>query len=85
MIYFNSHKPIFVRAEASYHDGLSAGLFHDIRKGLQPVHFISRTMTDTGKRYNQTEKNALAVRWVKNRVRMYQLGAPTFRIITGHR
>ena len=71
MIFFNPHKPIVVRAEASYHDGLSAGLFQDIGKGLQPVHFVSRTMTDTEKRYSQTEKDALAVRWAKNRFRMY--------------
>ena len=41
MLYFNPHKAIVVRAEASYHDGLSAGLFQDVGKGLQPVHFIS--------------------------------------------
>ena len=65
MIYFNPNKPIVVRAEASYYDGISAGLFQDIKKGLQPVHFISRTMTETEKRYSQTEKDALAVRWAK--------------------
>ena len=85
MIFFNPHKPIVVRAEASYHDGLSAGLFQDIGKGLQPVHFVSRTMTDTEKRYSQTEKDALAVRWAKNRFRMYLLGAPKFKIINGHK
>ena len=85
MIYFNPTKPIVVRAEASYHDGLSAGLLQDIEKGLQPVHFISRTMTDTEKRYSQTEKDALAVRWAKNRFKMYLLGAPKFKIITGHK
>ena len=80
MIYFNPNKPLAVRAEASHHDGLSAGLFQDIDKGLQPVHFISRTMTET-----ETEKDTLAVMWAKNRFRMYLLGAPTFRIITGHK
>ena len=85
MIYFNPTKPIVVRAEASYHDGLSAGLLQDIGKGLQPVHFISRTMTDTEKRYSQTEMDALGVRWAKNRFKMYLLGAPEFKIITGHK
>ena len=85
MIYFNPTKPIVVRAEASYHDGLSAGLLQDIGKGLQPVNSISRTMTDTEKRYSQTEKDALAVRWAKNRFKMYLLGAPKFKIITGHK
>ena len=85
MIFFNPNKAIVVRVEASYHDGLSAGLFQDVGNGLQPVHFISRTMTDTEKRYSQTEKDALAVRWAKNRFRMYLLGAPRFKIITGHK
>ena len=64
IIFFNPNKPIVVKAEASYHDGLFAGLFQDIGKGLQAVHFnnfISRTMTNTEKRYSQTEKDALAI------------------------
>ena len=85
MIYFQPNKPIVVRTEASYHDGLSAGLFQNIGNGLQPVHFISGTMTKTEKRYSQTEKDALAIRWAKNRLRMYLLGAPKFKIITGHK
>lgn len=85
MIYFNPNRHIVVRAEASFHDGLSAGLFQNTGKGLQPVHYISRTLTDTEKRYSQTEKDALAIRWAKNRFRMYLLGAPKFRIITAHK
>ena len=85
MIYFNPKRDIVVRAEASYHDGLSAGLFQKTNKRLQPVHFISRTMTKTEKKYSQTEKDALAVRWAKNRFRMYLLGAPKFKIITAHK
>ena len=85
IIFFNPHKPIVVRAEESYHDGLSSGLFQDIGKGLQPMHFISRTMAETEKMYSQTEKDTLAVRWSKNRFRMYLLGAPKFKIITGHK
>jgi len=67
MTYFNQAKPIVVRVEASYHKRLSAGLFQKTGSGLQSVHFISRTMTDTEKRYNQTEKDALSVHWAKNR------------------
>ena len=85
MIYFNPKRPIVVRAEASYHDGLSVGLFQNSGSGPQPVHYISRTMTDTEKRYIQTEKDALAVRWAKNRFKMYLLGAPRFKIITAHK
>ena len=61
ILYFIPNKPIVVRAEASYHDRLSAGLFQDIGKGLQPVHSNSRTVTETEKRYSLTEKDALLV------------------------
>ena len=52
-------------ATDSFHEGLSAGLFQRTSKGLQPVHFISRSMTNVEKRYSQTEKGALAVKWSK--------------------
>ena len=76
MASFNPDRPLIVRAEASYHEGLSAGLFQEMEKGLQPVHFISRTMTEVEKRYSQTEKDALAVHCAKNRFSIYLVGAP---------
>ena len=85
MAYFDPKKPITVRCEASFHEGLSAGLFQKTSKGNQPVHFISRTMTKTEQRYSQTEKDALCVAWAKKRFRMYLLGAPIFKIITAHK
>ena len=85
MAYFNPAKAIVVRVEASYHEGLSAGLFQDTGNGLQPAHFISRSMTDTEKRYSQTEKDALSIHWAKNRFSIYLLGAPKFKIITAHK
>ena len=42
-------------------------------------------MTDKEKRYNQTEKGALAIKWAKEGLRSYLLGAPKFRIITAHK
>ncbi|CAC5411393.1 unnamed protein product [Mytilus coruscus] len=85
MVFFDPKRPIIVRTEASYHEGLSAGIFQRTAKGLQPVHFISRSMTDTEKRYSQTEKDALAVKWAKTRFSIYLLGAPKFKIITSHK
>ena len=82
MVYFNQNRPIVVRVQASYHDGLSAGLFQKNGSGLQPVHYISRTMPDTEKRYSQTGEDALAIRWAKNQFKMYLLGAPRFKFIT---
>ena len=85
MAFFSPTRPIVLRCEASFNEGLSAGLFQQTDKGLQPVHFISRTMSDTEKRYSQTEKDALSIRWAKNRFRIYLLGAPKFKIITAHK
>ncbi|CAC5366628.1 unnamed protein product [Mytilus coruscus] len=78
-------RPIVLRCEASFYEGLSAGLFQQTNKGLQPVHFISCSMSDTEKRYSQTEKDALSIRWAKNRFSIHLLGAPTFKIITTHK
>ena len=85
MVYFNPSRQIIVRTEASYNEGLAAGLFQETNRGIQPVHFISRSMTETEKRYSQMEKDALAIRWAKNRFSMYLLGAPRFKIITAHK
>ena len=85
MAYFDPKKPIVVRTEASFDEGLSAGLFQRTSKGLHPVHYISRSMTSAEQRYSQTEKDALAVKWAKTRFYMYLLGAPKFKIITSHK
>ena len=82
MAFFDPRLPIIVRTEASFHEGFSTGLFQKTRKGLQPVHYISRSMTVAEKRYSQTEKDALAV---KSRFSMYLLGAPKFHIMTSHK
>ena len=85
MTFFNPKLPIIVRVEASYNEGLSAGLFQQSAQGWQPVHFISRTLTDVEKRYSQIEKDALSVKWAKDRFNMYLLGAPRFTIVTEHK
>ena len=83
--FFNPRLPIMVRVEASYNEGLSAGLFQQSAKGWKPVHFISRSLTDVEKRYSQTEKDALCVKWAKDRFGMYLQGAPRFTIVTAHK
>ena len=80
MALFDPSRPITLHTEASYNQGLSAALLQKTDKGIQPVHFISRTMIETEKRYSQTEKDALAIKWVKERLRVYLLGAPRFCI-----
>ena len=85
MAFFDPSKPIILRTEASFNEGLSAALLQKTDSGIQPVHFISRTMTETEKRYSQTEKDALAIKWAKERLRIYLLGAPRFKIVTAHK
>ena len=85
MAFFDPKRDMIVRTEASFNEGLAAGLFQKTKRGIQPIHFISRTLTDTEKRYSQTEKDALAIKWAKDRFRMYLLGAPKFKIITAHK
>ena len=85
MAFFNPTLPIMVRTEASFNEGQSPGLLLRTLKGWQPVHCISRTLTDTEKRYSQTEKDALCVKWAKTRFSIHLLGAPKFDIITAHK
>ena len=85
MAYFDPNKQIILRTEASYNEGLSAALLQKTENGMQPVHYISRPMTETEKKYSQTEKDALAIKWAKDRLRVYLLGAPRFTIVTAHK
>ena len=85
MAYFDSIKQIILRTEASFNEGLSAVLLQKTDRGMQPVHFISRMMTEVEKKYSQTEKDALEVKWAKHRLREYLLGAPRFKIVTAHK
>ncbi len=43
------------------------------------MHFIME------KRYSPTEKDALCVKWAKDRFSIYLLGASRFKIITAHK
>ena len=64
---------------------LLVGLLQHSVKGWQPVHFISPSLTDVEKRYSQTEKDALSVKWAKDRFSMFLQGAPRFTIVTAHK
>ena len=83
--YFDPKRSIILRTEANYHERLSAALYQQIDKGIQPMHVISRTMTDTKKRYSQIEKDALAIKWAKEKLRVYLQGVSRFRIVTAHK
>ena len=56
MAYFDPRKQIAVQTEASFVK--DNGLFQRTGEGLQPVHYISPSMTSPEKKYSQSEKDA---------------------------
>jgi hypothetical protein len=65
--------------------GLGGGLFQKTEKGYQPVHYVSRTLTDVEKRYSQIEREALAAEFTTSRLRMYFLGVKHFELVTDYK
>ncbi|KAK3727737.1 hypothetical protein QZH41_005196 [Actinostola sp. cb2023] len=65
--------------------GLGGGLFQKTQHGYQPVHYVSRTLTDTESRYSQIEREALSVEFTTSRLQMYLLGGKHFKIATDHK
>ena len=81
---FDPNLEAVVSADASSH-GLGAVLLQKQDSGeLQPVAFISRSMTPTEKRYAQIEKEALAFTWACERLSDYLVGLQ-FHIQTDHK
>ena len=64
--------------------GLGGGLIQRTEHGYQPVHFVSRSLTDTEKRYSQTEGEALAAEFTTTRLDMYLMRAQHFQLTTDH-
>ena len=72
---FNPKLPIMVRVEASYNEGLSAGLFQQSAKGWQPVHFISRSLTvRCGKKVQSDRKGCVVCEMCQRSVRYVPSG-----------
>ena len=65
--------------------GLGGGLFQKTSHGYQPVHYVSRTLTETERKYAQIEREALAVEFSTNRLQMYLLGSQEFQIAADHK
>lgn len=81
---FNPNLETILSADASSY-GLGAVLLQKQTSGdLQPVAFISRSMTATERRYAQIEKEALAFTWACERLSDYLVGL-NFHIQTDHK
>ena len=63
---------------------LGAMLTQKKEDGYRPVTYISRSLSPVEQKYRQTERDALAIRWACERLRMYLAGA-RFKVVTDHK
>ena len=66
-------------------EGLAGALFQKTTDGYKPVHYVSRTLTETEKRHSHIEREALAAEFSTRRLSMYLVGAPKFKLATDHK
>ena len=83
LVHFDPTKPIVVAADSSSY-GIGAVLYHKVDGIERPVCFISRTLSETERRYAQVEKEALAMVYAIKEFHYYLWGQ-TFDMITDHR
>ena len=83
LVYFNRGAPIEVIADASP-VGLGAVLVQEVGGERRAVCYASRSLSDTKRRYRQTEKEALALVWSCERFNSYLYGVPKFDLVTDH-
>ena len=70
---YNPAAPTKVSADASSH-GLGAVLLQLINDSWRPLSFASRSMSETERRYAQTEKEALAKTWACEKFANFLIG-----------
>ena len=83
LVHFDPAKPITVSSDAS-NFGVGAVLCHNIDNMERPVYFVSRTLTETERRYSQVEKEALALVYGVTSFHDYLWGQK-FELITDHK
>ena len=81
--FFERGAPAEVIADASP-VGLGAVLVQEVDGERRAVCYASRSLSDTERRYSQTEKEALALVWLCERFNLYLYGLPEFDQVTDH-
>ena len=87
MSYFDKRKDTYVTVNASP-VGISAILAqkpkHEDSNHQQTIAYASRALTETGKQYSQTEKEALAIVWAVKHFHLFLFGSE-FSLVTDHK
>ena len=83
LAYFDRDAHTRVIADASP-VGLGAVLVQEVKGQSRAVCYASRSLSDTERRYSQTEKEALALVWACERINLYLCGLPEFDLVTDH-
>ena len=83
LVHFDPALPVVVVADSSSY-GVGGVLCHLIEGVERPVHFVSRTLTTTERKYAQVEKEALALVFAMRKFHNYLWGQE-FTLITDHK
>ena len=83
LCHYNSKLPIELHVDACG-TGLGAVIGHRLEKEFHPIHYISRLLSDTEKRYSTTDQEALCIAYSIDKFKRYLVGIP-FTIFTDHK
>ncbi|XP_065203998.1 uncharacterized protein K02A2.6-like [Planococcus citri] len=73
LCHFDPAKPLILSTDASPY-AIGAVLSHQFREGERPIAFVSRTLTETERRYSQLDRESLAIYWAVKRFFNYLFG-----------
>ena len=81
LAYFDRAAPSEVIADSSL-VRLGMDLVQEVDGERRAVFYTSRSLSDTERRYNQTEKETLSLVWSCERFNLYPCGLPEFDLVT---